>query len=83
MQINSIFQGKYKIIKQLGKGGMGSVYLARNINLGNSFWAIKQIKKSNSKIDVKAEQKILTELNHPSIIKIIDVAEDRDYIYYL
>ena len=83
MQINSIFQGKYKIIKQLGKGGMGSVYLARNINLGNSFWAIKKIKKTGSKIDVKAEQKILTELNHPSIIKIIDVAEDSNYIYLI
>ena len=83
MQINSIFQGKYKIIKQLGRGGMGSVYLARNINLGNSFWAIKKIKKAGSQIDVKAEQKILTELNHPSIIKIIDVAEDLNYIYLI
>lgn len=83
MQINSIFQGKYKIIKQLGKGGMGSVYLARNINLGNSFWAIKKIKKTGSKINVKAEQKILTKLNHPSIIKIIDVAEDSNYIYLI
>lgn len=83
MELGSIFQGKYKIIKQLGSGGMGSVYLSENINLKNSFWAIKQIKKANSKIDIKTEQKILTELNHPSIIKIIDVAEEENYIYII
>ena len=35
MQVGSIFLGKYKIIKRLGKGGMGTVYLAKNENLGN------------------------------------------------
>ena len=82
MQVGSIFLGKYKIIKRLGKGGMGTVYLAENKNLGN-YLAIKKIEKVGSKIDIKTEQKILTELNHPSIVKIFDVAEDNRNIYLI
>ena len=80
MQVGSIFLGKYKIIKRLGKGGMGTVYLAKNESLGN-YLAIKKIEKVVSKIDIKTEQKILTELNHPSIVKIFDVAEDNRNIF--
>ena len=82
MQVGSIFLGKYKIIKRLGKGGMGTVYLAKNENLGN-YLAIKKIEKVEAKIDIKTEQKILTELNHPSIVKIFDVAEDNKNIYLI
>ena len=83
MEIGLRFQGKYKIKKRLGAGGMGSVYLAENTNLENSYWAIKQIRKVNSSIDAKTEQKILTQLNHPSIIKIVDVTDDRENIYLI
>ena len=82
MNLGSVFQGKYKIIERLGKGGMGSVYLAKNKNLGN-YLAIKEIEKVGSKIDIKIEQKILTGLNHPSIVKIFDVAEDNKNIYLI
>lgn len=82
MQVGTIFLGKYKIIKRLGKGGMGTVYLAKNESLGN-YLAIKKIEKVGSKIDIKTEQKILTELNHPSIVKIFDVAEDNRNIYLI
>ena len=36
---------------------------------------------NNNKIDIKTEQKILTGLNHPSIVKIFDVAEDNKNIF--
>ncbi|WP_366777935.1 serine/threonine-protein kinase [uncultured Clostridium sp.] len=41
------------------------------------------MEKVGSKINIKTEQKILTELNHPSIVKIFDVAEDNRNIYLI
>ena len=37
-----ILDEKYEVIRTLGKGGMGVVYLCKNIILGN-FWAIKEV----------------------------------------
>ena len=31
IQIGKIFAGRYKIIKQIGRGGMADVYLARDL----------------------------------------------------
>lgn len=81
LDVNKLFDGKYEIIRQIGQGGMGTVYLARNIRLGTQ-WAIKSIsKKEPEKIDFLAEPNILKRLNHPRLPMIIDIVEDRDYIY--
>lgn len=54
-----LFDGKYKIIDILGKGGMSTVYLAENVRLG-TLWAIKEIsKENNSNIDIYVEPNIL------------------------
>ena len=39
-----IIGGKYKILTELGKGGMSVVYLARDTHL-NKQWAVKEIRK--------------------------------------
>lgn len=81
MKQNDIFDGKYKILKVLGQGGMGEVYLAENIKLG-TLWAIKTVRKNpNSKVDLLAEPNILRKLNHPSLPRIFDILEDEEYIY--
>lgn len=83
LEINKIFDGKYKIIDVLGKGGMGKVYLVENTNLGNH-WAIKQVSKhTNRSIDFLAEPNIMKKLNHPSLPRIFDIVEDDDYIYII
>lgn len=83
MEINKLFDGKYEILKELGEGGMGKVYLARNIRL-DTLWAIKSIsKKQPEKIDFLAEPNILKKLNHPRLPIIIDIVEDKDYIYII
>lgn len=68
--------GQYVTIKQLGEGGFGSVYLAKNA-LTNEQVAIKYIDISSSlsdasKVDeIYKESKSLNNLSHPSIIKLI------------
>ncbi|MFP3123738.1 hypothetical protein OH784_13455 [Ectobacillus funiculus] len=47
LEINKIFDGKYKIIDVLGEGGMGKVYRVQNTNLGN-YWAIKQVSQQTN-----------------------------------
>ncbi|WP_342046078.1 protein kinase domain-containing protein [Bacillus sp. OTU530] len=81
LEINKIFDEKYKIIDVLGEGGMGKVYHVQNTNLGN-YWAIKQVsKQTNGSIDLLAEPNIMKKLNHPSLPRIFDILEDHDYIY--
>jgi len=76
-----LFEGRYKIQGKIGEGGMGEVYLAKNVKLG-TLWAIKRISKNTrGKLDFLAEPNIMKKLNHPSIVRIFDIAEDEDYIY--
>ncbi len=80
--LGTILFGKYRILKPIGRGGTSVVYLAENIKL-RSKWAIKVIHKSQSELNFLAEPKILKELNHPAIPKIIDIEEDADNIYII
>lgn len=83
MSPNEIFENKYRIIRELGKGGMGTVYLAENIKLG-TLWAIKEIcKYHNNKEDFLVEPNILKKLNHPALPRIFDIIEDNNFIYII
>ena len=42
MQENEMIGGKYRIIRKIGSGGTGNVYLAEDINVGRKA-AIKEI----------------------------------------
>lgn len=44
LQIGSLVDGKYKILNEIGRGGMSVVYLAMNENT-NKQWAIKEVRK--------------------------------------
>lgn len=76
-----ILGDRFRLVKTLGKGGMSTVYLAENINLG-TFWAIKQISRNiETGMDILIEPNILKKLNHPSLPRIIDIIEDDEYLY--
>ena len=36
LQVGETYLKKYRVLGLLGKGGMGQVYLAENINVGNN-----------------------------------------------
>ena len=57
--MDTLFNGRYKILKVIGSGGMGTVYLAESVSLGTR-WAIKAIRKNaGSSFDLLAEPNML------------------------
>ena len=83
MKDMELFEGKYRIQKVLGQGGMGKVYLAENVKLG-TLWAIKEIrKKDNPKVDLFVEPNILKKLDHPALPRVFDIVEDEENIYII
>lgn len=78
-----ILDNKYCIIKQLGKGGTGHVYLAENIKIGNT-WAVKEVDITKVlRGNILAEVEILKKVNHRSIPRIIDVIENDNFLYII
>lgn len=80
LKVGMIIDNRYKILREIGRGGTSCVYLAENIRLHN-YWAIKEVYRSgvtgqgvlsNSLI---AESNILTKLCHPGLPSIIDVLD--------
>lgn len=87
IQIGKIFAGRYKIIKQIGRGGMADVYLAKDLILDGEEVAVKVL-RTNFQTDPIAvarfqrEAKAMAELDHPHIVRITDIGED-DGLQYL
>ena len=73
--IGIILKGRYCIIEQLGQGGGGHLYLARDLELGG-LWAVKEIPLSG-----KREAKLLRLLEHPSLPKMVDYLERGEFCY--
>jgi len=67
--------GPYRVLRLLGEGGMGVVYLAERTDLGNQV-AVKLLRDSwlspARRERFSAEQKTLAQLNHPSIARLYD-----------
>jgi eukaryotic-like serine/threonine-protein kinase len=67
--------GPYKIVRLLGQGGMGVVYLAEREDLGNQV-AIKILRDAwlhpSRRERFESERKVLAQLNHPCIAHLYD-----------
>jgi eukaryotic-like serine/threonine-protein kinase len=85
--IGSTLAGKYKIIKKLGEGGMGTVYQAQQMPI-DRLVAIKVLlgKLATDEVAVKRfeqEARAISKMQHPNTVTIYDYGktdEDRLYI---
>ncbi|MBR1815166.1 MAG: serine/threonine protein kinase [Lachnospiraceae bacterium] len=82
----TVLDGKYEIWKEVGRGGMSIVYLARDNRL-NKQWAVKEIKNDGSKSSktllkgLEREANILKNVDHPVLPRIVDIINQNGTIY--
>ncbi|HWO18046.1 MAG TPA: serine/threonine-protein kinase [Kofleriaceae bacterium] len=74
--------GEYELIREIGRGGMGTVYLARDLRLGRLV-AIKVLVPLGSHDDERflAEARVTARCNHENIVVIHDVGKHGEHPY--
>jgi len=78
--------GDYRILKEIGPGGMGRVFLAENIHHKKEY-ALKILPSNLSRDDnfrkrFFDEARVMSELEHPNIVRVHHMGEDQG-VYYL
>ena len=92
LKVGDLIDGKYKILNEIGRGGMSTVYLAIN-EKANKPWAVKEVRKNGISTRELVKQSLMVEINRlkklkpkglPSIVDIIDQQDNylivMDYI---
>ena len=88
----TILNNRYEIVRKIGGGGMGAVYLANDRNLGGVLRAVKEMVQSYIESeqqekainDFKRESLLLTSLDHQSIPTIYDYfLDEKEGRFYL
>lgn len=83
LHAGEVLQGRYQIIKIVGKGGMSTVYQARDLTNQNLL-AVKDVERSGQTADrvveqsLGAEGKMLKQLSNPHLPKIYDIIENTE-----
>ena len=78
--------GEYKVVKLLGRGGMGAVYLVRH--LSGTLLAAKIMYPDQVKAHPEFVERFLREgefamkIRHPNLIAVYDIGQDPDTGYY-
>lgn len=78
--------GDFEILKMIGQGGMGGVFLAHQVSLDREV-AIKVITSVGGteakNIDrFQRESKVLAKISHPNIVPIYEVGQQGPYYYF-
>src|SRR6184192_1725394 len=92
LESGKLLNNRYEVVRRIGGGGMGAVYLAKDHNLGDAPRAVKEMIESHlddtqhekAIADFKRESLLLTSLEHPSIPTVYDYFyEDNSERFYL
>ena len=79
--------GPYEVVKRIGSGGMGTVYLCKAVEscpvpIGKIV-AVKVLRSSDSdeRKRFERESRYLQTLQHPGIVRVLDTGEDHQRLY--
>jgi serine/threonine protein kinase len=75
--------GPFEVVSEIGRGGMGVVYLARQPSL-DRLVAVKVLGVRDPELSqrLRREAELLSELQHPHIVSVLDVGEENGDPYY-
>jgi tRNA A-37 threonylcarbamoyl transferase component Bud32 len=84
---HTLVAGRYRLLRQLGAGGMGLVWLARDEMLGRDV-AVKEVvppaglseqERHDLRYRTLREARTAARLNHPNVVKIYDVVHTEEW----
>ncbi len=86
VMLGAVFDGKFKILSELGRGGMGIVYRGKDTSLGR-FVAIKVLpEKFNTETEIisrfKKEAQAMARLDHPNIVPVYAIGQQENFHYF-
>ncbi len=85
LQVGDVLKNKFRIEKEIARGGMGAVYLATNEEFGTPV-AIKEILENqasnpSAREGFLREANFLLNLDHPNLPRVFDVFEEKNLLY--
>jgi serine/threonine protein kinase len=81
---DAILQSRYRIVRQLGRGGMGAVYEAVDLRFGHTV-AVKQTLTENEQLwkQFEREARLMAQLNHPVLPRVSDYFTESNRAYFV
>jgi serine/threonine protein kinase len=80
LEAGHVVRGKYRIVRKLGQGGMGVVYLAEHLMLGGNmalkFLAVELSRNPQFVKRFRNEARAAYQLRHPNIVEVTDLDQD-------
>jgi serine/threonine protein kinase len=81
--VGQTLRGRYQMARQIGQGGMGAVYEAKDKNLGGKRVAVKVLLDKYAQKDqvvarLQQEARLASSIGHPNIINITDFGNTVD-----
>jgi serine/threonine-protein kinase len=79
LEVGRVFAGRYEILSELGKGGMGRVFRARDRELDDEV-ALKVLRTEGADVEaivdgLRQEIKIARQITHPNVVRAFDFGE--------
>src|SRR5947209_14447662 len=87
LELQAALAGEYSLQRELGRGGMGIVFLARDVQLDRDV-AIKVLpshlaRSTQSRERFVREARLAAGLSHPNIVPIHRVGEAGGFVYFV
>ncbi len=89
LSAGDIIKGEYKVIKVIGNGGMGSIYLCAEVKESNKKWALKEMRLTQIQAEMQEkatkhfemEAEILSRLNHLNLPTVKEYFKENGNYY--